>query len=340
MVEQIVVSTDDYEIADVSRKAGAEVIMRPGDISSDRASSEDALLHALNQLDEKPELTVFLQCTSPLTQAEDIDNCIRKLIESGADSAFTASESHRFLWKDVDSAIGINHNVAARKRRQDMEKEYAENGAIYVMRTVGFIQARHRFFGKTVISEMPTTRSWEIDSIDDIQVAEALSISNKRKPLLSQIDAVVFDFDGVISDNAVYVSEEGKESVRCSRSDGWGINRMHKAGIQMVVMSTEENRVVLARCEKLNLECFHQLGDSKVDRFANWCKEHGHDKANVAYVGNDENDVDCLQAAGIGVVPSDAHASAKRVSNLILDNRGGNGAVRELCDLILQRVKK
>ena len=108
--------------------AGAKVIMRPANISTDVASSEDALIHTLENLDELPELTVFLQCTSPLTQSEDIDNCIHKLTEAHADSAFTGTESHRFIWKNKESATGVNHNAAERRRRQDLENEYSENG--------------------------------------------------------------------------------------------------------------------------------------------------------------------------------------------------------------------
>ncbi len=341
LVDQVVVSTDDAEISEISRAAGATVIMRPDDISTDIASSEDALIHALGSLDKLPELTVFLQCTSPLTQSEDIDQCIQTLLDAKADSAFTATESHRFLWKNPADATGINHDGKERKRRQDLEPEYAENGAVYVMRTEGFLQARHRFFGKTAISEMPSTRSWEIDTPEDIQVAEALaSLGNSATTLPETIEAVVFDFDGVMTDNAVYVSENGKESVRCDRGDGWGINRMHKAGIRMAVMSTEENPVVQARCTKLDLECFQQLGDSKLERFTNWCSEHNLNMSHTVYVGNDENDIECLKAAGAGVVPADAHQAAKQVANMVLSAQGGKGAARELCDMILRKIEE
>ena len=340
LVDAVIISTDDAEIASVSREAGAMVIMRPDDISTDIASSEDALIHALGCLEEQPELTVFLQCTSPLTHSADIDRCIQKLIDSKADSAFTATESHRFLWKNSDSAEGINHDGTERKRRQDLEKEYAENGAVYVMRTEGFLQSRHRFFGKTVISEMPVTRSWEIDTIEDIHVAEALFGRSKIDSVLPDtVQAVVFDFDGVMTDNSVYVSEDGLESVRCSRSDGWGIARMRDAGIRMGVMSSEENPVVRARCDKLKLECFHQLGDSKIECFTAWCNEHGLDIDHTVYVGNDENDIECLTAAGTGVVPADAHNSAKQVAKMVLTQDGGKGAVRELCDMVLEKLK-
>ena len=337
LVGPVVVSTDDAEIAEVSRASGAKVVMRPAAISNDAASSEDALLHTLENLDAPPDLTVFLQCTSPLTHSGDIDNCIRTLIEADADSAFTATESHRFIWNNKANATGVNHNGAERRRRQDREPEYSENGAVYVMRTQGFLQSRHRFFGKTVISEMPTTRSWEIDSPEDIRIVQALAaLSSRNFPV--EVRAVVFDFDGVMTDNAVYLSEDGKESVRCNRGDGWGIARLRDAGIRLAVMSSELNPVVRARCEKLELECFQGLGRSKLGKFTAWCTEHDLDLAHTVYVGNDANDVDCLAAAGVGVVPADAHRSVRHVADWVLAAEGGKGAVRELCDLILERT--
>ncbi|MFL2876938.1 MAG: KdsC family phosphatase [Pontiellaceae bacterium] len=161
-----------------------------------------------------------------------------------------------------------------------------------------------------------------------------MNITNK---LPTTIDAVVFDFDGVFTDNAVYLSEEGIEMVRCDRGDGWGIGNLHKAGILMAVMSSEVNPVVAKRCEKLNLECFHKLESSKYDCFKNWCEKHQLKPENVIFIGNDENDIGCLQAAGCGVIPADAHASTLPHADIILTRNGGHGAVRELCDLILSK---
>ena len=153
--------------------------------------------------------------------------------------------------------------------------------------------------------------------------------------LPKKIDAVVFDFDGVFTNNAVYLSEEGIEIVRCDRSDGWGIGNLQKANIRMAVMSSEKNPVVLKRCEKLNLECFHNLNHSKYECFSNWCKKNKFDCENVIFIGNDENDIECLKAAGCGVVPADAHSCTLIHADVVLSRNGGNGAVRELCDLIL-----
>ena len=337
LVGSIVVSTDDAEIAEVSRAAGAMVVMRPAAISTDTASSEEALIHVLENLEKTPDLTVFLQCTTPLTQGRDIDACIGRLIDTQADCAFTATETHRFIWRHKENAIGVNHDGAERRRRQDLETEFSENGAVYAMRTPGFLSCRHRFFGKTVISEMPASRSWEIDTPEDLQIVQAL-VPRTIRGMPGNIAAVVFDFDGVMTDNGIYLSEDGKESVRCDRADGWGIARLNDAGIRMAVMSSEENPVVRFRCEKIGIECFHNLGKDKLEKFTAWCSENDLNLDQTVYAGNDANDVDCLVAAGVGVVPADAHQSARQVADWVLDAEGGKGAVRELCDLILERA--
>ncbi|NIM97950.1 MAG: NTP transferase domain-containing protein, partial [candidate division Zixibacteria bacterium] len=124
-VNRVVVSTDDVEIADVARDYGSEVIWRPAEISGDTASSESALLHALEHLSQtekyEPYLIVFLQCTSPLTAPEDIEGTIRALIHEDADSALAVAPFHHFLWKrdKTGSAMGINHDKACRQLRQE-----------------------------------------------------------------------------------------------------------------------------------------------------------------------------------------------------------------------------
>lgn len=185
-ISRVIISTDDKEIAKISKGCGAEVIIRPPEISGDEASSESALLHVLNTIKSQesflPEIIVFLQCTSPLTLSKDIDAAIEKLLESNADSCFSATLSHAFLWSinPDGEATGINHDPRYRTRRQEMDPQYRENGAIYVMKTIGFMKAGHRFFGKTVISIMPPERSWDIDEPMDLIIADSI-LKNQRK---------------------------------------------------------------------------------------------------------------------------------------------------------------
>ena len=344
-INRIVVSTDDSEISQVSINFGAEVINRPIELSTDTASSESALLHVLESLKEDenyiPDIIVFLQCTSPLTSSIDIDNCVQKLLDENADSATTITDFHYFLWRinSKNEPEGINHDKFIRPRRQDRESQFIETGAVYVLKVEGFLKSKHRFFGKIALSEMPAERVHEIDEGIDLLVAEVkmrqLIKERKLSFLPKTIRAVVFDFDGVMTDNKVYVNENGNESVRCDRGDGMGTSFLRKKNIKMVVLSTEKNPVVSARCDKLGIECYQDLGDSKLQSLINWSILNNIELNDIIYLGNDVNDSECLKRVGCGIVPSDAHESIKCLANIVLEKKGGEGAVRELCDLIL-----
>ena len=158
----------------------------------------------------------------------------------------------------------------------------------------------------------------------------------KNSSLPTIIEAVIFDFDGVFTDNNVIVDEDGKEAVTCNRSDGFGISILKKSGLHLLVLSTEKNPVVFKRCEKLGIPCVHGIDDKKTFLSA-WLREHDIDCNNAIFVGNDVNDSECLTFVGCGVVVADAHEEVKRISKIILKNNGGKGAVRELCDMIIAR---
>lgn len=144
------------------------------------------------------------------------------------------------------------------------------------------------------------------------------------------------DFDGVFTDNRALVHEDGSESVFVHRGDGMGISKLRAINFPMIVISTEKNPVVSTRCAKLNIECSQAI-DDKLPVLSRWVESIGLDMVDVAYVGNDINDVDCLKAAGIGIVPSDAHSSALAVANHVLAATGGNGAIREIADEVLRQ---
>lgn len=179
---RVVVSTDDEIIEKISIKYGAEVIKRPSDISGDTASSESALLHVLDTLQNKegylPDLLVFLQCTCPLTLPEDIDGTVQLLLDQQADTAFAITTSHFIVWEKDGSGnfVGINHDKNKRLMRQQIGNQFVETGAVYVMRVDGFLTAKNRFFGKTVGYELPRERFCDIDTPVDFLIAEQLMI--------------------------------------------------------------------------------------------------------------------------------------------------------------------
>lgn len=178
-VDQVFVSTDSENIAAAAVEAGAVIIDRPAELSGDQASSETALLHAIEWWNEndygEPLNIVFLQCTSPLTLPEDIDGTFRAMADADADCALSVAPFHYFLWHSTpNGAVGVNHDKEKRQLRQDREPEFLESGAVYVMNTSGFVQAGHRFFGKTAMYETPPERVLEIDDPVDLKLAECM----------------------------------------------------------------------------------------------------------------------------------------------------------------------
>jgi len=144
---------------------------------------------------------------------------------------------------------------------------------------------------------------------------------------------IVYDFDGVMTDNKVYVDQSGREMVQVNRSDGLGVSEIKKLGIEQIIISTEKNSVVSARASKLSIPCLQGI-ENKKDVLINYCKKNDINLKNIAYVGNDINDKEAMEIVGYSFCPVDAHGSIKKISNHILDTKGGNGVIRELLDFI------
>ena len=196
-ITQVVVSTDDAEIGAVAREFGAEVIHRPLEISDDTATSESALVHALDQLAElhryEPELVVFLQCTSPIRRDGDIDNAIAALLKAEADSLLSVVRTNAFLWRFVNNqAQSLNYDYRARPRRQDREPQFIENGSIYVFKPWVLRRFANRLGGKIALYEMDERSAIDIDTEWDLElcewvlmhsnwVSEELSVSKRQQ---------------------------------------------------------------------------------------------------------------------------------------------------------------
>lgn len=175
-VTEVIVTTDDAAIAAVAREHGARVVDRPEHLAGATASSESALLHALDVLGGAPDILVFIQATSPFIDPRRIDTAVSRVLDHESDVVFAARPSHAFLWRVGESgATGINHEASVRLRRQDAEPQFLETGAFYVMRVAGFRAARHRFFGRIGIEVVDELGSLEIDSEDDLALARALA---------------------------------------------------------------------------------------------------------------------------------------------------------------------
>ncbi|MGY1437601.1 acylneuraminate cytidylyltransferase [Streptomyces reniochalinae] len=375
-VTDVVVSTDDPAIAEAARSAGAEVVERPSALAGDLASSEAAVLHAMDQWEKRhrtPLHTVLLvQCTSPFLVREDVEGVAAAVLDDGADSALTVAPFHGFVWRagapaaggeavplggvptdtggpppqpggapaapsgHTGSAYGVNHDRAVRARRQDRPEDLLETGAAYAMDAMGFREAGHRFFGRTAVVRTDPARVLEIDDPHDLDRARALAplLDADRQgpgalPTREDIDAVVLDFDGTQTDDRVYVDSEGRETVAVHRGDGLGIAALRRAGLDVLILSTETNPVVAARAAKLRLPVLHGI-DRKDLALKRWCEERGIAPERVLYAGNDANDLGCFALAGWPVAVADAHDAVRAAARAVTTRRGGAGAVREI----------
>ena len=206
-VDEVVVSTDGDAIAAEAVAAGARVVRRPADLAGDEASSESALLHALDTVAPQsrdaaarrdPEVLLFLQATSPFIDPADLDRAANRVLEGAADSVLAAAPSHAFLWRLAEdgSAVAVNHDAATRPRRQDRAPEFRETGAFYAVRVAAFREARHRFVGRVELAVVPASTAIDIDEPHDLALASALA------PLQVEAEAAPADQPAVASSAA------------------------------------------------------------------------------------------------------------------------------------------
>ncbi|PWI17643.1 transferase [Streptomyces sp. Act143] len=349
LVTDVVVSTDDQAIAAAAREAGAEVVLRPAAIAGDTATSEAAVLHAMDTHEAlhgaAVDVVMLVQCTSPFIVREDVEAVAAAVVEQGADTAVTVAPFHGFIWRDeADPAAqpggyGVNHDKSFRPRRQDRPQDLLETGAAYAMDAAGFRKHQHRFFGRTELVRTDPARVLEIDDPHDLARARALAplLDADRPgalPSFADVDAVVLDFDGTQTDDRVLIDADGKEFVSVHRGDGLGIAALRRSGLRMLILSTEQNPVVAARARKLKIPVLHGI-DRKDLALKQWCEEQGIAPERVLYVGNDVNDLPCFALVGWPVAVASAHDVVRGAARAVTTVPGGDGAIREIASWIL-----
>ncbi|MFJ6949086.1 HAD hydrolase family protein, partial [Streptomyces wuyuanensis] len=345
-------------IADAALAAGSALgasgrvhrIERPADIAGDTATSESAVLHAMDAFEATHGRTVdvvlLVQCTSPFLTADDIDRVASAVAKDGADTAVAVAPFHAFVWRRSpeagtcgaadDGGRGVNHDKSRRPRRQDRPEDFLETGAAYAMDAHGFRVHGHRFFGRTELVETDPARVLEIDDPHDLARARALAplLDPAAVPTLADVDAVVLDFDGTQTDDRVLVDSDGRELVAVHRGDGLGIAALRHAGLKLLILSTERNPVVAARARKLNLPVLHGI-DRKDAALKRWCEENAVAPERVLYAGNDVNDLPCFGLVGWPVAVASAHDSVRAAARAVTTTPGGAGAIREIAAWLL-----
>jgi YrbI family 3-deoxy-D-manno-octulosonate 8-phosphate phosphatase len=361
-VDRVIVSTDDDEIADIARQYGAEVpFVRPAELAQDQTEDLPVFQHALNWLDEhegyRPRVVVQLRPTSPLRPVGLVDRAVGLLLtDDGADSVrgvVPSGQNPYKMWRKTDEGrlqplLIDGPPEAYNQPRQLLPATYWQTGHIDAIRASTILE-KGSMSGEYIVGvEIDPRFTVDIDTESDWRRAETLLLggelecvdpSNPRRPLPAAVKLVVLDFDGVLTDNRVWLDGDGHEWVAANRSDGWGIGRLRKHGIQVVVLSTETDPVVAARCRKLGIEAVQGV-EIKPPALQALLRKHGTEAADAIYVGNDTNDVPCFPLVGCALAPADGHPMARRAADRVLKARGGHGAVRELCDLLLGEIVK
>jgi len=364
LVTRVLVSTDDEEIAEIARQWDAEIpFLRPAEFARDNTQDFPVMKHCLTWLAENedyhPEIVVWLRPTSPIRPLDCVDNAVQLLLDHPeADSVrgvvgagqnpfkmWTLDEKNGAL-KQLLQVEGIKEPYNA--PRQVLPDVYWQTGHIDAIWTKTILE-KSSVTGDVILPLMiPPSYTVDIDVPADWESAERMlryrnmdmvDPASERRLFPEKISLVVLDFDGVMTDDRVWVNEKGEEMVAANRSDGMGIERLKaETDIQVMVLSRETNPVVEARCRKMDIPVLQAILDKR-EAIRQVLAEKHIPRSEVVFMGNDINDLVVFSEVGFTMTPADAHPDVLRCADFVLSKGGGKGAVRELCDMILSRLK-
>lgn len=346
-IDRIFVATDSLEIRNVVDSFGfdsVQVISRSPDTASDTASTESAMIEFAEHYTF--DTIVLIQATSPLLSSDDIDGGISLYFEDDVDSVLSVVRQKRFIWDIQSSGFvhSLNYDPLDRPRRQDYEGYLVENGAYYITSRSLLLSTGCRISGNTKAYEMKYETYFEIDEPSDWVIIENLlkksqdtSYDYDFTPVVDYSNVKMFftDCDGCLTDGGMYYSEFGDELKKFNTKDGVGIANLKHSGIIVGIITGENTDLVRRRAEKLNVDELHMGVRDKLQCVKMICSKYAISLENVAYVGDDLNDIDLLRAVGFSFTVRNASPSVKEHVMYISSKCGGDGAIREIADLIL-----
>jgi N-acylneuraminate cytidylyltransferase len=363
LVTRVIVSTDDEEIAAVARAWGAETpFLRPAQFAEDKTTDLPVFAHALEWLAENenyhPDVVVQLRPTSPIRPIGLVDDAVRILLQNAdADSVrgvVPAGQNPHKMWRLAEGGGGPMTNLLAvdgieepyNAPRQILPDIHWQTGHIDAIRSSviwgGSMSGKNIYpilIDPDFTVDLDNLRDWvRAEWLVSFGGLKMVSPGRARRQMPERVDLLVLDFDGVVTDNRVWVSEEGHEMVAANRSDSLIMSKMRAAGIPVLILSSEVNPVVSARAKKMRVDAIQGIGiHDKAQVLANLLAEREIDPAHVVYVGNDINDLPCFDVTGWAVAVADALPEVIHAADYVTQKPGGHGAVREVCDLILRR---
>jgi N-acylneuraminate cytidylyltransferase len=349
-IGKVFVTSYDSCIIEMATQLGASAIRVPRELSEKSSSAEDQARYVLEEAErtseESLEVVVVLNSVFPVADSADIDAGVELLKKTGADSVFSAArvDDHPFWIEKGNEAIEASITESQGNPRAGQNHLFLETGLMYIFRTETFRVHGRLKAGRKVIYETPLWKSpqappgmwnWQTNADERNGGFLAGETSDSMERVFPRdIQLVVFDFDGVMTDNRALVREDGTEAVFVNRSDGLGVAMIKKMGIRQLILSTETNPVVLARAGKLGIETIAGCTDKKA-ALKDYCKGKGIPLEKVLYVGNDINDYEVMCSVGYPIVPMDAHARVRAIACRITRARGGEGVVKEIAEWLL-----
>lgn len=343
-IDKVYVATDSEIIKKVVEEFDldkVEVIGRSADTASDTASTESAMLEFAEQYSF--DNIVLIQATSPLICAEDLEKGFDIFKQRGTDSVLSVVRQKRFHWA-VDEegfVLPTNYDVFHRPRRQEFDGYLVENGAFYITGKKELLKSRNRVSGNIRACEMDESTYFEIDEPSDWLIIEKqlenrfMREVNKEVPL-DKIKLFLTDCDGCLTDGGMYYSEMGDELKRFNTVDGMGMQLLRQQGVLVGIITGEDVALNQRRSEKLHLDILRQGAKNKLQIVKEICTQYHIDLSEVAYVGDDVNDLEVIRNVGFGCCVANGMSQVKSVAKYVTEKSGGDGAIREVADLILQ----
>ncbi|MEZ5334872.1 MAG: HAD hydrolase family protein [Methanolobus sp.] len=341
-IDEVYLATDSEAVTSVAQTFNykkLKVIGRSPETATDTASTESVMLEFANE--HEFENLILIQATSPLMNSEDLEKAIEKYEKNKADSLLSVTEQKRFIWeiKDNDFVIPKNYNPQFRPRRQDFNGFLVENGAFYITKKDRLLESNCRLSGQITHYKMPEETYYEIDEPEDWVIVEKLLQLNKVKDSVVTKDVKLFltDVDGVLTDAGMYYSENGDELKKFNTHDGKGIELLRNRGIKTGIVTSENTKLNEKRAKKLKCDHIFQGVKDKLSLVTDICHKENISLDEVAYIGDDINDIELLSSVGIAACPANALPGVKSLTNIIcLKKKGGDGAVREFVEMIIK----
>lgn len=337
-LDEVYVFTDDEEIItflenEYSWSPKVKGLLRNDTNANDTASTESAMIEFAEKINYDFDMLCLLQATSPMTTSATINEAIANM--SNNESVLSVVKTHRFTW----NADGTpqNYDVFNRPRRQDFDGLLMENGAIYITTKSAFQTSKNRVSGKIGLIEMPEEMLHEIDSLSDWTILENLLANrHKEQKKQQQIKYLVLDVDGVFTDGCVYFGADGELMKKFDMRDGMGLEILRQNNVEVVVITSENSELVAKRMQKLQIKYTFLGVKDKYSFLQNFINQQNATWGNLAYVGDDVNDLANLCTVGWSFAPNNATAIVKQHVDVVLNNNSADGAIREVCEWIMK----